>query len=225
MLKIDRLVRSRRKTIALIVTPEGQLEVRAPQRATRAQIEAFVAAKAEWIRAHQAKALAKPRPKPLEFAENASLPYLGHSYPLRLASGQKTALELRDGAFLLNPAALPGAAAVFTAWVKRQARVLLAERVRLHSARLGLQPAAVRISSARTRWGSCSSRGTLSFTWRLALAPLEVVDYVVIHELVHLAVKNHSRDFWQQVAAAYPAYQPAKTWLREHAGLGIELLV
>ncbi len=72
-----------------------------------------------------------------------------------------------------------------------------------------------RISSARTRWGSCSPAGTLSFTWRLVMAPLEVIDYVVVHELVHLRVKNHSKAFWAAVGEIMPGYKRCVAWLRK----------
>jgi predicted metal-dependent hydrolase len=218
---IDQLIRSRRKTIALIINQEGQLIVRAPLRASRAQIEALVAEKADWIRAHQAKILAHPRTPSKEFCEGESFFYLGQSYPLHLVPGMKIALELHDGTFQLAPDA--NAQTAFLDWYKRQARSVLAERVRLHATRLNLTPGSLRISSARTRWGSCSGRGTLSFTWRLVLAPVAVIDYVVVHELVHLEVKNHSALFWQRVAVAYPSYLAARRWLKENSRLGQEL--
>jgi len=222
MIAIDQLIRSRRKTIALIINRQGQLVVRAPLRATRAQIDAFVAEKADWVRTHQASQRARPQPKAVQFRTGESFLFLGQSYLLNLAPGTPP-LELRGGVFRLAQAALPQAAQLFQAWYRRQARAVLAERVTLHAARLGFTPGTLRITSAHTRWGSCSSRGTLSFPWRLVLAPLEVVDYVVVHELVHLAVKNHSPAFWQRVTAAYPQAQAARRWLKDHSGLGEEL--
>jgi predicted metal-dependent hydrolase len=76
----------------------------------------------------------------------------------------------------------------------------------------------LRISSARTRWGSCSSSGTLSFTYRLVMAPPEVVDYVVVHELVHTQVRNHSKTFWTTVEEIMPDYKQRRTWLKKNGG-------
>jgi len=104
----------------------------------------------------------------------------------------------------------------FEQWYKAQALKVLSERVRYYAAKHGFQPGRIRISSARTRWGSCSSKGTLSFTWRLVMAPLEVIDYVVIHELVHLKVKNHSKTFWGSVAALMPDYKKYVAWLKKN---------
>lgn len=80
----------------------------------------------------------------------------------------------------------------------------------------GVQFDKLRVSSARTRWGSCSSRGALSFTWRLVMAPPEVIDYVVTHELAHLQVRGHSREFWALVAHRMPGWQAAAAWLKEN---------
>ena len=220
MIAIDQLIRSRRKTIALIITREGKLIVRAPLRASRAQIDTIVTEKANWIRTRQADMLARPKPPPLEYKEGASFPYMGSLFPLHFSSKAPLRLALRDGVFHLSPASAHQAGKLFLAWYKRQARTVLDERVRFHAARLGLVPGLLRIGSARTRWGSCSSRGTLSFTWRLVLAPLAVIDYVVVHELVHLEIKNHSSKFWQRMQAAYPETPVARRWLKENSRIG-----
>jgi predicted metal-dependent hydrolase len=219
---IDSLIRSRRKTIALIITREGKLVVRAPLHASRAQIDALVLEKSAWIRSHQTQMLARPQPAAKQFVEGEMFDYLGQAYPLHFVAGGARSTALRAGQFQLGAAAAASPRQALAAWYRQQARTLLEERVRLHADRLKLCPGQLRISSARTRWGSCSSSGTLSFTYRLVMAPLDVVDYVVVHELVHLVVKNHSRDFWTRVAAAYPAWKQARAWLKEHSGLGDE---
>lgn len=224
MIPIDSLIRSNRKTIALIITSDGKLVVRAPLRASRAQIDKLISEKTAWIHAHQVEVLARPRPVLKSFKEGESFFFLGQAYPIHFSTNGITGLELRAGAFWMPSSEPDRAAAAFTAWYQRQARAVFAERLHLQAARLGLQPAALRITAARTRWGSCSSRGSISFTWRLVMAPVEVIDYVVVHECIHLVVKNHSKTFWDRVAAAYPAYLDAKRWLRENNGLGIEFL-
>jgi predicted metal-dependent hydrolase len=93
---------------------------------------------------------------------------------------------------------------------------MISERVNIYSAKHGFAPKQVKITSARTRWGSCSPDGTLNFTWRLVMAPLDVIDYVVVHELVHLRVKNHSRKFWKAVEEIMPGWRLQRKWLREH---------
>ena len=101
------------------------------------------------------------------------------------------------------------------------ARELVSALAEEEAARLGVSYQRIRIGGQRTLWGSCSTRGTLSFNWRLVLAPLEVVDYVVVHELCHLRVPDHTRRFWTLVEGHRPHWRHQRDWLREH---GPELL-
>jgi predicted metal-dependent hydrolase len=104
---------------------------------------------------------------------------------------------------------------------RRAARELVRMLIDDEADELGVEPGQIQIRDQRTRWGSCSSTGTLSFNWRLVLAPFEVLDYVVVHELCHLRVANHSRRFWQLVETRRPGWRAQKAWLDEH---GPELL-
>lgn len=98
-----------------------------------------------------------------------------------------------------------------------QARHYVPSRVALYAARLGVDYRRIRITSARTRWGSCSRAGNLNFTWRLMMTPPFIIDYVVAHEVAHLKFHNHSREFWHCVAGLYPNYKQARVWLK-HRG-------
>jgi hypothetical protein len=108
---------------------------------------------------------------------------------------------------------------LFTAWYRRQARQVLEERVAVLAQRCGFGYRQVKITSAHTRWGSCSGSGTLSFPWRLVMAPPAVIDYVVVHELVHTVIKGHGADFWGQVQALVPEYRQHVRWLKENGAL------
>ena len=113
------------------------------------------------------------------------------------------------------------ARAVSEAEARRAARELVAMVAEEEAPALGVEFARIQVRDQRTRWGSCSSRGTLSFNWRLALAPHEVLDYVVVHELCHLREPNHSPRFWRLVETRRPGWREQRAWLREH---GAELL-
>lgn len=102
---------------------------------------------------------------------------------------------------------------------KQRASAIIPQRVELYSQQTGIKYNKIRISNARRRWGSCSAKGNLNFSWRLALAPLEVIDYVVVHELAHIIHKNHSKKFWKLVAAIYPNYKLCRKWLRDKGRL------
>ena len=218
-LVINRIVRSRRKTVALVVTPEGHLEVRAPQRLSRDQIDAIVAQKANWIlknleRSRKASAAGTTR----ELAEGARIWYLGSSYPLQVSERGAARVQFSKG-LSLPRSALPKAADLLAAWYKNQARLILTERTEFYALQFGLKYRSIRITSARTRWGSCSRLNGLSFTWRLAMAPMEIIDYIVIHELAHILQKNHSRAFWAQVERMLPDYRSRRAWLKANGRL------
>lgn len=107
-------------------------------------------------------------------------------------------------------------------WCRQSAYEAILPRVRHFSQLTGLQPSDIKITGAKTRWGSCSPSGTISFSWHLALSPPEVIDYVVVHELVHLEVKNHSRHFWRAVGRILPGYEDSRRWLTRN---GHELML
>jgi len=214
MIEINRLVRSKRKTLALIVETDGTLTVRAPLRMKAADIRQFIEAKQDWIKQKQVKA----REEAVDshrYADGEIFWYLGQGIPLRIVPGGKPALAL-DSSFKLTKSALPNAESAFTAWYRKQARKVVTERVEFFAREHGFKIGKVRISSARTRWGSCSTKNTLSFTWRLVMAPPNVVDYVVVHELCHLKEMNHSKTFWAYVEAILPDYKRRRKWLKDN---------
>lgn len=99
---------------------------------------------------------------------------------------------------------------------RNAARQRLEERVAFYHTRTGGRYTSITVRDQKTRWGSCSSRGTLSFNYRLIFAPPQVLDYVVVHELCHLTHMNHSKDFWNKVASVMPEYKVYRLWLKEH---------
>lgn len=217
MVKIDEIIRTRRKTIALIVHSDGRVIVRAPLRASARQIQAMVDQKADWIRAKQEllKQHAPAGPLPKHYQDGEFFWYLGQQYPLQIVARARTPLRL-DGVFQLDRAALEQAAEVFTHWYREQARAYLSQAAAAYAAQYGFHFERIKITSAQTRWGSCSSKGTLSFTWRLIMAPRDVVDYVVIHELVHTMEHNHGPRFWARVGQIVPDYKQKVAWLKEN---------
>jgi predicted metal-dependent hydrolase len=215
-ISIDKLVRSRRKTIALIVQRDGTLTVRAPLRMAEVRIREFVESHANWILKNQTKIQAAASPPQKSYLDGETFLFLGQSYPLIIIPRQRPALTFDGHTFRLAKSALPKAEDAFVRWYKGQLGLLLLERVLSYARKYGFHYQKIRISSARTRWGSCSSSGTLSFTYRLVMAPLEVLDYVVVHELVHTQVKNHSKTFWHRVGEIMPDYKVRITWLKKN---------
>ena len=214
-IEINKLVRSKRRTIALIVERDGSLTVRAPKRVAIVDIQSFILEKQEWIVRTQERLKSLVEAPEKEYKDGDTFLLLGKEYGLTLVKPQRPALKFENG-FTLGDTAQSRGEHFFTQWYKEQAHKIIAERVRVFSAQYGFSPKQVKISSARTRWGSCSPDGTLNFTWRLVMAPLDVVDYVVVHELAHLRVKDHSSRFWREVEKVMPEYKERRKWLRVH---------
>ncbi len=208
-----RLIRSNRRTISLEVRPGGEVIVRAPQQVSEQDIRFFIQRHTDWLNRKLAQSAL---PAQREFRSGERFLYQGQSFPLRITVRQKPDLVFVAGTFFLTTRALPRAEQVFLAWYRKQARLLFKEYLDDESRRMGLRYAALRLSSAQTRWGSCAQSGSINLNWRLILAPPAVVRYVVIHELAHLQHRNHSPDFWRMVEKWCPDWKTQRKWLREH---------
>ncbi len=213
---VDQIIRSKRKTIAIIVRPDASLIVRAPLRASNQSIQDFIAKNQNWIEKKQAQARAAEYIEPRQYAPGERFEFLGKAYPLEIVKDQKRILTLAGDRFLLAESAQENAESTFTRWYRDQARQILNERVEYYARQNGLQYKKIGLTSARTRWGSCSASGALNFSWRLIQAPMDVVDYVVVHELVHTVHHNHSRRFWKKVEQVMPDYLDHRKWLRKN---------
>lgn len=214
-IQIDKLVRAKRRTIALILERDGSLTVRAPKRATLLDIHGFIAEKTDWILRSREKLKAMVAHPKKEFVDDERFLFLGDEYELRLVPPQRPALKF-DGGFTLSTSASDRGEAAFTKWYKTQAMTVFTERVYHYATLHGFEPKQVKVNSAKTRWGSCTSSGTINFTWRLVMAPLEIIDYVVLHELAHLKVKNHSPRFWKLVEKICPDFKRQRKWLKDN---------
>jgi predicted metal-dependent hydrolase len=217
---IDRIVRSKRRTIGLEIGADASLTVRAPVNAPLSAIERVINEKRAWIvkkqRLVRERAAAVPARR---FVTGEEFLVLGTPYPLVVTEKARVRFALSDSRFVLKSSATPRARRLFLLWYRRKAAEVIGARVAFYAQRHGLSYSAVRISGARRRWGSASTRGSLNFSWRLVMAPITVIDYVVVHELAHLSVPNHSPRFWALVASLYPNYKKARRWLKDNGHL------
>lgn len=215
----------RRRTVAITIHPENGVVVHTPRRYSRRRVEALLRAKAAWIRKHLAR-LAVERARRLEprWEQGELLPFQGAGYPLTFVlDGGREEVRLEEGRFLLG-LPLEGSQAAFPeqvrarmlGWYRERAAALLEERVAHFKESLGVEPLRIRVKAQKRRWGSCSARGALNFNWQLILAPREILDYVVVHELCHLIVLNHSPRFWALVESVLPDFRERRRWLREN---------
>ena len=149
------------------------------------------------------------------FADGSAIPLLGRLVTIRHRPDARGAVA-RVGDELHVAGRIEHLGRRVRDWLKAQARAELSARSRACAERIGRQVARVRIGDPKSRWGSCSAKGGLAYSWRLILAPPDVLDYVVAHEVAHLAEHNHGRRFWALVDSLTPAAQQAKLWLRRH---------
>lgn len=154
----------------------------------------------------------------VELADGASLPFIGRTLTLRAVNGaSRNSVRSRDDILTVSLTAGTPPAVVVEAWYRAQAKKLTGERAAIHAAALGVEFGRIAIKDTRSRWGSCSSKGNLNFSWRLLLGPETVLDYVVAHEVAHLKELNHSPAFWAHVATLCPDFKTQRAWLRKHS--------
>lgn len=213
-IRVDRFIQSRRKTIGLEVTSGGELVVRAPYSVNRNLLQDFLNKKAGWIM--KKKALAKKRTdinRDLDLETSNKVLFLGKYFPVKIHRGKRVFF---DQGFFVPETDAAGKKKAVTGWLKKEARKYLNFRVERLAGRLGIDYGRIRITSAKKRWGSCSGGSNLNFTYRLIMAPAEVIDYVIIHELMHIRQQNHSKKFWKEVAQAIPDYKKYQRWLKDN---------
>ena len=216
---VSEVIRSGRRTLSIEVKEDAEIIVRAPYRIPERDIKAFVEKKRPWIERSREKALRKHSQRPQrEFIDGEDFLYLGKYYKLKVQHGRDRALVF-DDAFTLSPDHAARAHEFFTDWYKDAARSVIKERAGMYATASSLRYSGIKITSARRTWGSCTRRGTLNFSWRIAMAPVEVIDYVIVHELAHLAEMNHSKRFWAKVGEIFPGYKEQRSWLRDNAHL------
>lgn len=211
----------RARQIRLRVGVALGLEVVIPARGRPPDIPALLRVRADWIlRALDRVAAQAPAPS-VALSDGASLPYRGIEQRLLVRVGPRQAPGVAHDAAArtltarFDPA-VDDLRAVLEWWFRGQARAMLTARVAHFAALLGVRHARLSVRDTRSRWGSCSSRGGLNFSWRLILAPPPVLDYVVLHEVAHLRELNHGPRFWALIAEHCPEYRLRQAWLKEH---------
>lgn len=207
------LTRSNRKTVAIYIRDSG-VEVRAPLKMPRRDIDRFVVSKEKWIT--EKLAMSNERQAQRErfiLTYGDRVPYRGGQYPIAAREGRRVGF---DGERFSMPPGLPpeeikaACVQIYRLLAKRD----LTEKVQAFARRMGVTPGNVKINGAKTRWGSCSAQKSLNFSWRLIMADDGVTDYVVVHELAHITEMNHSARFWAVVEGVLPDYRERKARLK-----------
>ena len=187
---------------------DGRVTLTLPNGVHESEALAFAHHKEEWIRSHL-----ENRVEDVMVSIGCSVPVGGVAH--RVVQGTGRRVVIGDGLI-----AVPGDEARMGARLqghfKQMARIRLIHASDMYAARLGKSYQRISIRDTRSRWGSCSSAGTLMYSWRLIMAPDQVLDYVAAHEVAHLAEMNHSPAYWAQVTRIFGEYKPARNWLRTH---------
>jgi len=217
------LIRSkkRRKTISLHIKEDGKIVIYTPYCTPKWEIEKFIEEKESWIIGKISEREKRTKEVEKTFLPGEKFLYLGEWYPLEIqeSSNRGAPLTLAFGKFILSHDRIGEARDLFCHWYKKEAKEKITERVDHYGNRFQLLPEGIKITSARSRWGSCSRDNRLSFSWRIIMASLTIIDYVLIHELVHIREKNHSQKFWNYLESVLPNYRKHRSWLRENGHL------
>jgi predicted metal-dependent hydrolase len=212
----------RRKTLSLTLDKDGRVVVAVPLRASKAQIQDFVTRSGPWVIRKRAALAVTPPPPRLE--SGASMLLLGEPVLVDIVEvdGTLALAKLEGGRFrvtmpgmVMNEAREQTLRLLLSRWYRRYATIRLTQDTRRWAEVMQVEPMNVRVRDQRRRWGSCSSKGNINFNFRLVMMPPDIIDYVVVHELAHMRVPNHSRAFWDEVARFVPDYAERRARLNQ----------
>ena len=206
-----KLIRSKRKTLSLQINTNAELIIRCPQKLSIKEVESFIVDKTGWIEKKQ-QAIQSKQIQPSNYVSGEQFLYLGNQYPLIHNIKQTYKLDF-DGQFF----SLKGDGHLaFHAWYKVAFKKVALPRLDYYADLYQLNYQKVRLKTQKTLWGSCSGVNNINLNYLLIMAPMSVIDYVIVHELAHTRIKNHSKDFWQLVESILPKYKASKSWLKNN---------
>lgn len=211
-----RVIFSKRKTVALEATEEGSLLIRAPLHLKPEDIEKIARNKRHWFQKQISRMERNKHALKQAYAEGTTILWLGQPVPITYQDGAQH-LHLTNNQFVMPASAKAYAQEHFEVWFRHQAHQMLIPLAENFAKDMKVKYQKIRINTAKTRWGSCSAKGNINFSWRLMMAPLSAIEYVVIHELCHLKELSHSQKFWNLVKKWRPNYGESEAWLSENA--------
>lgn len=206
--------RSLRKTIAMHMLPDGTLEVKAPKLMPMLFINRFISSHMDWIEKQQEKVNARPQAAKKAYLHGEQFLYLGKLYTLTIGNFSEISIV---GETLQFPVGLKfRIQKELTDWYIKQAKLVITDRLEKNAQEMNVTYTDMYVSDTSSKWGSCSHDNRLQFNWRLIMAPMLVLNYVIVHELSHTVHKNHSRSFWNKVRSMNPSYRQQMKWLKEN---------
>ncbi|MBS8122501.1 M48 family metallopeptidase [Candidatus Vampirococcus lugosii] len=213
------IIKSKRKTICVTIERNNNIIIKAPNQASDEQIKDFFDKKQLWIytKLEEKKCLSYSF-KNREFVNGEGFYYLGRMYKLKLVENVDFQLRFYKNSFELNKKYIFNGKKIFVERYKKRFNKKIFPRVKLLAEENGFEINKISIKDLGNRWGSCTSNNNINFHWKIMLAPVSVIEYIIIHELCHTKEKNHSPKFWDLVYKYMPDYQNHKEWLKRNGG-------
>lgn len=207
----------RKKTVSIFIERDSSVRVLAPASASNETIETAIKSKeylifsklAKWKELNQGKVNR-------EYVNGQSFLYLGRNYRLKLTENQEVPLKIKGGFFLLDKNYLSKAEKVFKEFYKEKALLKIKERIKVHEDKFSIKPTAIKILDLQNRWASWTPKNGLNFHWKCVMAPVKVLDYIIMHEMVHMKHPNHSADFWNELDKKMPDFREQENWLKRN---------
>lgn len=216
-----KVYKTNRKTISLTLERNNEVVIKAPYHATDDKIEEFFLRKQEWLYTKlEEKNKFVDYPNKRELQNGRWFYYMGRMYKLEIVENVDFKLRFYKNKFELNKEYIENWHDIFIEWYKERFNQKILPRVKLFSKKYNLSPEKISVKDINNRWGNCSKENKLSFHWKIMLAPIAVIDYIIIHELCHIKYKNHSPLYWTMLSSLMPEYEEHKDWLKRY---GVEL--
>lgn len=213
MIVADKIIRTSGRTLSVRITRGGGLVVRAPRFLSEEKINEFLEKKRPWIEAHL-KAVSEAEQKyAFSLFDGCKIPFLGRDTTVRFLSG-RTKYDEANAVIFVSP---DEPEKRLISFFKQMAKRTLDDLCKRTSQTMKVVYQKLSVSSARTRWGSCSGKNALSFSFRVLFCPMPILEYVVIHELAHIRHKNHRKEFWDEVGRYCPDWKEKRKYLKTHA--------
>lgn len=211
------IVRSDRRTASLYVLPNATVLVKAPLKMSDTTIQAFVKEHSDWIEKRLAVLNQGPIAPVRDYKEGEQFFYLGKIYSLTI--GNYGAISAKDDKLQFPSVLSFRIKKELDSWYIARAKKIITELAQKYAMDMQVTYQSISFSDTKSRWGACTHDNHLQFNWRLVMAPMLVIIYVVTHELSHIDEKNHSADFWRRVRRYNPSYVQSRKWLKTHGNL------
>jgi predicted metal-dependent hydrolase len=217
------VLKSNRKTVSIFIERDGSVSARVPENLSNEEVKEILKAKeyqifknlAEWQQLNEATVVR-------EYVSGQSFLYLGRNYRLKLVESRLGEVSFKKNTLFLGKEDLPNAKELFVTFYKSKLTDKIKPIIERYKPLLGVNPNSIKVMELQNRWASCTKQGNVNFHWKCAMAPIDVLHYIVVHELAHLIHNNHSKAFWNEIDKILPDYEKQINWLKIH-GAGMDL--